>query len=144
MHFPTENGTASAKRAIDHDALGELLAHWTRRLDIEGELMDEEDFVADAPGALTAAVVGLVGESDLRDARLDFIAGDLIACGASIAVTLFNDPLGDPRDEIIDALQTLSRLLARHAQYNRDNEAIEARQQGNPGAVPPVPVLGSV
>lgn len=142
MHLLPETGTAAAKGAIDHDALDELVAHWTRRLDISGELMDEDEFIKDVHGATTAAVDGLVDKSVLRDADLSYVSGHLIACGVSIAASVLNDPVGDPSQNIMSALRTLQHHLEYSAQSTRENAALEARQKADPGAFATVPAPG--
>ncbi len=129
---------------IDPDALDELVAHWTRRLAIDGELMDDDEFVKDVHGATTAAVDGLVDESVLRDATLSYVSGHLIACGVSIAAAALSDPLGDPSGNMMRALQTLRGHLERSALSVRDDRALEARKKADPDAFITAPAQASV
>jgi len=96
------SATPAAANRVDHGALDATLNYWLKRISYE---LEGEELLAETnlgPSASDAAVelVSILAAEQL-DAQ-DFFFSTTFRLGLRIAARILNDPLGDPREAILE------------------------------------------
>lgn len=107
---------------FDREAMRLLVASWTERLPIDNMASGD----ADAVCCLSAAVNAFVDPRDLKDMRPQAFLGDAILLGVDISLAILSDPVGDPRESIMSALEQFREELVSEAKMARRDQKIDA------------------
>lgn len=112
------------------EVIEKIVAHWTRRLNVKHMSKSDDD----ARSALTAAIAAIVDDADeaaLRDAGPEVTLGFAVTAGIEIAVAVMDNPLGDVRPAILQALEVLAYEIRRDAEASRSDAARVAQTIGD-------------
>lgn len=115
--------TINDKSGLDRNAVEALVAHWTWRLTVTDTFRRSVGDNEDAPIALACAFEAIAAATDLRDARGAMVLPDAIATGVRIALAVLCNPLGDPRQQILQHLAWLEQRVREDAARRIDGAA---------------------